>query len=75
VLGKHLAFQCHIEMTTEMVRTWARDGKREIAAAGPSATVQRRAQMLVSLPQRVAALNHVADAFYSHWIKGLRTQA
>jgi hypothetical protein len=59
-------------MTSEMVRTWAHDGEREIAAAGPSASVQRRAQMLVSLPQRVAALNRVADAFYSHWIKGLK---
>ena len=72
VIGKSLALQCHIEMTTDMVRTWARDGEREIAAAGPSPGVQRREQMLVSLPQRVAALNRIADAFYSHWIKGLR---
>lgn len=73
VLGKHLGLQCHIEMTAGMVRTWARDGKREIAAAGPAASVQRRAQMLVSLPQRVAALHRVADVFYGHWIKGLQS--
>lgn len=73
VLGRHLGLQCHIEMTADLVRTWARDGEREIAAAGPSASVQRRAQMLVSLPQRVAALHRVADALYNHWTKGLRT--
>jgi hypothetical protein len=59
-------------MTPEMVRTWAHDGEKEIAAAGPSATVQRRAQMLVSLARRTAALNRVADTFYTRWIQGLR---
>jgi len=72
VMGKHIGLQCHIEMTAALVRRWARDGEREIATAGLSATVQARAQMQVSLPRRVAALNRVADAIYSHWIKGLR---
>jgi GMP synthase-like glutamine amidotransferase len=72
VLGNSLALQCHVEMTPDMVRTWARDGEREIAAAGPSATVQPRAQMLVSLARRVAGLQHVADTLYTRWIQGLR---
>jgi GMP synthase-like glutamine amidotransferase len=71
-LGNSLALQCHIEMTPEMVRTWAHDGEKEIAAASPSATVQRRAQMLVSLARRTAALNRVADTLYTRWIQGLR---
>ena len=71
-IGKSLGLQCHIEMTPALVRTWARAGQAEIAAAPPSATVQRPAQMLISLEARVAHLHRVADAFYSHWIKGLR---
>jgi GMP synthase-like glutamine amidotransferase len=71
-LGRSLALQCHIEMTPDMVRTWSRDGEREIAAAGPSSTVQRRAQMLTSLARRTDALHRVADTFYSRWIQGLR---
>jgi len=71
-LGKHLGFQCHVEMTPELVRTWARDGEREITAAGPSATVQTRAQMLISLARRTTALNRIADTFYTRWIQGLR---
>ena len=70
-LGRSLALQCHIEMTPEMVRAWSRDGEGEIAAAGPSATVQRRPQMLTSLARRAASLHRVADVFYSHWIQGL----
>jgi len=72
VLGKHLGLQCHIEMTPEMIRTWARDGEREIQSAGPSATVQRRALMMSSLPRRIADLHRIADVLYSHWIQGLR---
>lgn len=70
-LGRSLALQCHIEMTPEMVRTWAHDGEREIAAAGPSASVQRRPQMLTSLARRIDALHRVADVFYGRWIQGL----
>ena len=71
-LGNSLALQCHIEMTAAMVRTWSRAGQREIAAAGPSASVQLRSQMLTSLTRRTEALQRVADAFYSRWIQGLR---
>lgn len=70
VLGKHLALQCHIEMTTDMVREWSQHGAAEISK--PSATVQRRAQMLMHLPQRAARLSAIADHFYTRWIKGLR---
>ncbi len=70
VMGKHLAFQCHIEMTPALVRSWARTGAAEIAQ--PSRTVQSEAQMRVNLVQRAEQLNRRADAFYAHWIKGLR---
>lgn len=72
VIGNSLALQCHIEMTPDMVRTWARDGEREIAAARTSPAVQAGAQMLTSLPRRVADLHRVADTLYSRWIQGLK---
>jgi GMP synthase-like glutamine amidotransferase len=72
VIGKSLGLQCHIEMTPELVRTWARDGAAEIARALPSAGVQRPAQMLINLPERAARLNRVADVFYARWIQGLK---
>jgi GMP synthase-like glutamine amidotransferase len=72
VIGKSLGLQCHIEMTPELVRNWARAGAGEIARALPAASVQRPAQMLISLPQRTARLNRIADVLYSRWIQGLR---
>jgi GMP synthase-like glutamine amidotransferase len=72
VLGKHLALQCHVEMTRAMVRTWASEGEDEITAARASPAVQTRAQMLTSLPRRVENLQQVADTLYSRWIQGLR---
>jgi len=72
VIGKHLGLQCHIEMTPELVRTWARDGAAEIARALPSVSVQRPAQMLINLPERAARLNRIADVLYTHWITGIK---
>ena len=70
-IGKSLALQCHIEMTPDMVRSWTRAGENEIAQAKPAAGVQRRARILQGLVARNTRLHHVADAFYSNWIKGL----
>jgi len=70
VLGKHLAFQCHIEMTPALVRRWARTGATEIAE--PSSTVQSEQQMRVNLVARSERLNRLADTFYDRWIQGLR---
>jgi hypothetical protein len=66
---KHLAFQCHVEMTPELVRSWARAGAPEIA--NPSSTVQSEKQMRINLVTRAERLNRVADVFYSQWVRGL----
>jgi GMP synthase-like glutamine amidotransferase len=66
-IGKHLAMQCHVEMTEEMIRVWAQSGARE-QSSQPS--VQTHDEMLDSLPQRVAALSRVAESVYSRWIDG-----
>ena len=67
-IGKHLAMQCHVEMTEEMIRTWVDSGARE-ESREPS--VQTRTQMLDSLGRRIAALNRVADRLYARWIEGV----
>jgi GMP synthase-like glutamine amidotransferase len=69
VLDGALALQCHVEMTADLVRTWARTGREDIATT--SATVQNEAQMTADLAARVTRLHHAADVLYSHWIEGL----
>src|SRR3989338_1102292 len=70
VIGKTLSFQCHIEMTADMVREWARVGSNELAPT--CATVQSPQTMAVDLDARVARLQGLADKFYDRWIQGLR---
>lgn len=70
VLGKTLAFQCHIEMDSTMVRDWAEIGGDEIAQHR-SATVQDADAMTTNLDVRVDRLQRIADYFYDRWIEGL----
>jgi GMP synthase-like glutamine amidotransferase len=70
-LGKHLAMQCHIEMTEELVHAWCEGGAGEIARSrGPG--VQPVDAILTDLEPRLDALHKVADRIYSRWIDGLR---
>jgi GMP synthase-like glutamine amidotransferase len=66
--GKHLALQCHVEMTEELVRKWANEGGDELAV---SDSVQSAEAMQQDLRQRVQRLHRVADVLYDRWIKGL----
>jgi len=70
-LGPHLGMQCHVEMTEQMVRVWARGGWREIAD-NPLPSVQSGEAMQQDLARRVADLHQVADRLYSRWIEGLK---
>jgi len=69
-LGKHIGFQCHIEMTRPMVETWCRTGAAELPAhtRGPT---QSKVDLFVDLDQRLAELSRVADGVYAQWAKGL----
>ncbi len=71
-LGKHLGFQCHIEMTDPMVHEWCEVGGDEIASALGSPGVQSPEAILESLHERLAALNTVAARVYSRWVDGLK---
>lgn len=71
-LGKHLGFQCHIEMTTGMVMEWCRIGGDEIAQAIESPGVQAVEEIEFDIEARVEALNGVAERVYSLWVQGLK---
>ncbi len=70
VLGPHLAMQCHVEMTSALIRTWAADAADEIAQHR-SPSVQTAAEMEVEIEARVRALNAVARQLYDRWAEGL----
>ena len=70
VLGKHIGFQCHIEMTREIVETWCRTGSDELPAQSSGAR-QSKADILDDGDARLAELTHVADDVYAHWAQGL----
>jgi GMP synthase-like glutamine amidotransferase len=70
-LGKHLALQCHIEMTEELVRTWCQSGAREIARSGGPG-VHSVDTILADLAPKIDALHSVADRVYARWLQGLR---
>ena len=70
-IGKHLAMQCHIEMTEEMVVAWCAHGAGELKEACSSPAVEQLESIQKNLSTNVANLNEVASQVYSQWIKGL----
>ena len=70
-IGKHLAFQTHIEMTPEMVKKWCEEGADELQESASSIAVQQANAMQENLPVHCFFLNKVAKQVYSQWVKGL----
>jgi len=70
-LGPHLALQCHVEMTAELIRSWAAGGEREIHESRASPAVQTAAEMTAGLDGRLPGLHAVADRLYDRWTAGL----
>ena len=71
-LGKHLAMQCHVEMTPDLIATWCQDWQKEVqslAARMPS--VQTPAEMMGGVEEKTRTLNAVADRIYDRWSAGL----
>ena len=73
-MGKHLALQTHIEMTTEMVIKWCEEGEKEIRDSAISAAVQQVDAMQQELPLHCFFLQKVAKQVYSQWIQGLKSE-
>ncbi len=71
-IGKHLALQCHVEMTGPMVRDWCTVGAAEIAASAASPAVQSAAAMQAQMGEKkLPELHRVAAQLYRHWLRGL----
>ncbi len=72
VRGKHLAMQCHVEMTAEMIRHWCDIGADEIASVRHQPSVQSAEVMQAGMDEKIAGLRTIADRLYGRWIRGLR---
>jgi len=70
-LGKHLALQCHVEMTEAMIREWCEIGAEEISANAGSAGVQSAAVIKSLMPQHLPQLQRIAENLYTRWVQGL----
>jgi GMP synthase-like glutamine amidotransferase len=70
-IGKHLALQCHVEMTAEMIAAWCEVGGDEITASLGSPAVQSARQMQQQMASCLPQLQRVAHQLYSRWIQGL----
>ncbi len=68
---RHMALQCHIEMTAPMIAVWSEAGADEIRQASASPAVQQPAEMQAMMAEKLENLRTVADALYHGWIKGL----
>lgn len=69
-IGKHLAFQCHFEVTEDIVREWCCCSADEFEdAQGPA--VQPCREILASLPEKLPSLRRTARLVYHHWASGL----
>jgi GMP synthase-like glutamine amidotransferase len=73
-IGKHLAFQTHIEMTVEMVTKWCEEGEAELTESASSPAVQQADAMQQELPLHVFFLQKVAKQVYMQWIQGLKSE-
>lgn len=71
-LGKHLALQCHVEMTEAMIKTWCEIGADEIAGNLHSAGVQSAIAIQNQIPQNLPPLQKLAEQLYTKWIEGLQ---
>lgn len=73
VLGPHLAMQCHVEMTVELISAWCRNGARSIERnLKKSPAVQPVDEIQRDLETRLADLHRVADHIYDRWTAGLQ---
>jgi GMP synthase-like glutamine amidotransferase len=68
--AKHLAMQCHVEMTVPTINRWCEEGEAEIAASA-SPAVLKRADIEREVDAKVAALRAVAERLYTRWAEGL----
>ena len=72
VLGPHLAMQCHVEMTPEMIATWCGQWADEALSVADHPGVQTPEQMLGQIEERLPVMRELSEQLYSAWIGGLK---
>ncbi len=70
-IGKHLALQCHVEMTKPMILEWCKGGAAELAANAGSPAVQSAQAMQAQMHDKLPDLQRVATQLYRYWLRGL----
>ena len=73
-MGKHVAFQTHIEMMPNMVKKWCEEGDDELLESATSVAVQQAKVMQDNLAVHCFFLNKVATQVYGQWIHGLKSE-
>ncbi|MFZ3018037.1 MAG: type 1 glutamine amidotransferase [Gallionella sp.] len=71
-IGKHLALQCHVEMTSSMIASWCEVGADEVLAASASPAVQPVDEILRRAADELPQLHEAAARIYARWIAGLQ---
>jgi len=70
-IGKHLALQCHVEMTSAMIAAWCEAGAAEVAACSASQAVQQVIEMQRQMAGNLTRMQGVARRLYTKWLAGL----
>lgn len=69
---RHLALQCHVEMTPAMIESWIASGAGEIEANRTSPAVQPVSAITGEMDARLPDLSRNAERLYRHWITNLK---
>ena len=69
---RHLALQCHVEMTPAMIDSWIASGAGEIEANRTSPAVQAVEAITGQMRARLPSLSANAERLYRRWITNLR---
>jgi GMP synthase-like glutamine amidotransferase len=70
-IGKHLALQCHVEMTEAMILDWCELGADELEECSSSPAVQSAESMLAQMHGKLPDLHRVATQLYRQWLHGI----
>ena len=70
-IGPHLAMQCHVEMTPEMIAAWCAQWGDEVLGRADRPSVQPPELMQQEIPERLPAMRQLSEQLYSVWIQGL----
>jgi GMP synthase-like glutamine amidotransferase len=70
-LGPHLAMQCHVEMTPEMIVEWCAHWAEEANSTPNHIAIQSPQQIQAEITQYVPGMRQLAEQIYSVWVTGL----